>query len=469
MMILHTEMTAMNDFRVLVVEDEAIAKSCMAEFLRDNGYQVDEAADGLAALRSLESREYALVITDVQMPGLDGMQLLEFIKSSNADIEVIMTTGYASVEDAVSAVQMGAFNYLSKPIRLDELGIMVDRALERRQLFLEVGRLKNKLGNDDFPGIVGQSPSIMRLKKEIRQIASADCTVLITGDTGTGKELVARALHAQSNRKDERFLAVNCATLSDELLANELFGHEKAAFTGAGSLQKGLLEAANGGTFFLDEVGEMSLGMQASLLRVLETRAFMRVGGTREIPVDVRIIAATNRNLQGMVESGAFRADLYYRLNIITVHSPSLVERKEDIPLLAHYFLNKHCTTMDKKIARISDPVLRTLCSHSYPGNVRELSHLIERAVVLCSGDAVLPAHLPAEFKNTPDIALPMSAQVPENGTEPEVYPSIEEHERSYLAKVLEDAGGSAATAAKLLNMNRGTLWRKLKRFGLIE
>ena len=459
----------MNKPRVLVVEDETIARSCVTEFLHDKGYHADETANGLEALRNLESHEYALVITDVQMPGLDGMRLLEFIKSNYADVEVIVTTGYASVEDAVSAVQMGAFNYLSKPIRLNELGIMVERALERRRLFLEVDRLKNTLGIDDFSGIVGQSKAILDLKKEIRQIASADCTVLVTGDTGTGKEVVARALHAQGNRKNKRFLAVNCATLSDELLANELFGHEKAAFTGAGSLQKGLLEAANEGTFFLDEVGEMSLGMQASLLRVLETRAFMRVGGTQEIPVDVRIIAATNRDLRGMVDSGTFRADLYYRLNTITLHSPSLIDRKEDIPLLAHYFLNKHCASMNKKITRISEPVLQILCSHTYPGNVRELSHLMERAAVLCNGEFVLPAHLPVELKSALVTKFSTADQAQENGTDFGGYPSIEEHERSYLAKVLEDAAGSPAAAAKLLNMNRGTLWRKLKRFGLID
>lgn len=459
----------MHDVRLLVVEDENIARECLAEFLRGQGHATDAAADGREALRALSSRPYALVITDIQMPGMNGMQLLEYIKNTCADTEVIMTTGYAAVEDAVTAVQMGAFNYLSKPIRLEELGIMVARALERRRLSLEVHALKRRLGDDD-PGMVGQSRVVLELKQQIRQIAGAECTVLITGDTGTGKELIARALHAQSNRSSKRFLAVNCATLNDELLANELFGHEKAAFTGADMPRKGLLEAADGGTFFLDEVGEMSLGMQASLLRVLETRTLLRVGGTREISVDVRIIAATNRDLRAMVDAGSFRADLYYRLNIISLRAPALLERREDIPLLAHYFLNKHCLHMKKTTPGISEPALRALHAHAYPGNVRELSHLMERAAVLCGGDTVTPAHLPPELRDCAAARF-MAAEGEEAAAagDDKKYLSIEEHERRYLAQVLEDAEGSPALAARLLNMNRGTLWRKLKRFSLID
>ena len=294
-------------------------------------------------------------------------------------------------------------------------------------------------------------------------MAPADCTVLILGETGTGKELAARALHVESGRSSKRFLAVNCASLTEELLAHELFGHEKAAFTGANATKKGLLEAADGGTFFLDEIGDMSLGMQASMLRVLENRTLLRVGGTREIPVDVRIIAATNKDLRQMVEEGSFRKDLFYRLNVITVTLPPLRERPDDIPLLATFFLGRSAAAFDKQIAEIDDRALELLMKHSFPGNVRELGHIMERAVVLCNGTVITTDHLPPEVVE----AAPSAPCHDAGRTCRDSIVSLEENERRYLAWVMEQSGGSTSRAAKLLGLNRGSLWRKLRRFNL--
>lgn len=452
-------MERMENRSVLVVEDEEIAREYVCEALRDKRFDVHEAATGTDAAEALAAREYAVVVSDIRMPGMDGMRLLEHIKRVCPDTEVILATGFASVEDAVQAMKMGAYQYIAKPLRLDEVVLMVERAVEKRRLQVEVGELRRRLSGESTVRILGDSPVIRRLRQDIRRVAPADCTVLVLGDTGTGKELVARALHADSGRSERRFLAVNCAALTEDLLARELFGHEKSAFTGAYSAQKGLLEAADKGTFFLDEVGDMSLGMQASMLRVLEDRTFFRVGGTRDIPVDVRIVAATNKNLRQMVEEGTFRRDLFYRLNIMTLQVPPLAGRREDITLLAHFFLRQADSA--KKVRDIDAAAMKLLCGYNYPGNVRELRHIMERAAVLCSGDMVTPAHLPPEVSERPAAST---------GRESErVFVSLEENERNYLAEVMQAAGGSAGKAAALLGINRGTLWRKLKRFGLSD
>ena len=455
----------MDNKRILVAEDEDIAREYLCHMLRDKGYEVFEAATGQAALEALDEREYFLVLSDIRMPGVDGMRLLEHIKGTSPDTEVILVTGYASVEDAVAAMKAGAYQYVAKPLRLEQIALMVERALEKRAIKVELNELKQHLHNANVPRIIGHSQGIRELKKQIRQIAPADCTVLILGETGTGKELVARSLHAGSPRSGKRFLAVNCATFTEELLAHELFGHEKAAFTGAYNTRKGLLEAAENGTFFLDEVGDMSLGMQASMLRVLENRTVFRVGGTREIPVDVRIIAATNRDLHKMVEEGTFRMDLLYRLNTMTLRMPPLCERREDIPLLARFFLSRCGAGMGKKIGGIDRKARDMLAAYAFPGNVRELEHIMERAAILCNGDTITAAHLPPEVKNGTE-----SAPAPCPGREKgRPFVSLEENEKRYLTEVLEETGWSTSKAALLLGMNRGSLWRKLKRFGLTD
>ncbi|UZP67892.1 sigma-54 dependent transcriptional regulator [Desulfovibrio mangrovi] len=455
----------MNHSRILIAEDEMIARENLSHVLTRKGAEVVAVENGRKAMQALAGGEFDLVISDLRMPDMDGMQLLEHVKGTAPDTEVIIITGYASIETAVEAMRKGAYQYLAKPIRLDEVCVMAEKALEKRRLRQEVDSLRRQLKASDAPVIIGHSPAIRALKENIEQVAPVDCTVLILGETGTGKELVARSLHAGSQRSANRFLAVNCASFTEELLANELFGHEKAAFTGAQTIKKGLIESADKGTFFLDEVGDMPLSMQANLLRVLETRTLLRVGGTTDIPVDVRIVAATNRDLKLMVEEGTFRQDLYYRLNVITLRVPPLAERKEDVVLLASFFANRFASAFGKNITEIDDEALRILMHYPFPGNVRELENLMERAVVLCNGDTIGVAHLPHDMRDEQHLTRPCAGAA----FEFDGIVTLDENERRYLVWVLEQTQGNKTRAAELLGLNRGSLWRKLKRFGLDE
>lgn len=453
----------MNKLRILVAEDEPIARDNLVLSLESRGHEVTAVSDGGMALHALERNDFDLLISDVRLPVLDGMQLLDFAKRMRPDTEVVMLTGYASVESAVEAMRKGAYQYLAKPVRLDELGLIVERVREKSALHQELAALREEVRKGAAPTIVGHSPLMRALKRDIRRIGEVDCTVLIQGETGTGKELVARALHAASPRAGERFVAVNCASFSEELMANELYGHEKSAFTGAQGMKKGLLETADKGTFFLDEVGDMPFSMQAHLLRVLESNRLMRVGGTVEVPVDLRVIAATNRDLPKMIEEGSFRRDLYYRLNVFTLRLPPLSARREDIPPLMAFFVSRVSARLGKKVNDIDDDVLAVLGGYDFPGNVRELEHLVERAVVLCRDGVIRLSDLPPEFgggelpqKLMRDRAFCFDGIV-----------SLEENERRYLGWVLERTGGAKGRAAELLGLNRGSLWRKLKRLGL--
>ena len=455
----------MGKARILIVEDDAVARKSLTHAMTRGGYTVTAVENGCEAADALAVTEYDVVITDISMPDMDGIQLLEHIKATTPDIEVIIITGFASIETAVEAMRKGAYHYFAKPVRMSEVPIIVEKALERRGLKLEVNCLRQRLQQDTASMIIGYSPPIKKLKQDIGQIASVDSTVLIQGETGTGKELVAHALHAESSRRNERFLAVNCASFNGDLLANELFGHEKFAFTGAQEAKKGLLEAADKGTFFLDEVGDMSLAMQASLLRVLETRSLLRVGGTKEIPVDVRIIAATNHDLKHMVDEGKFRQDLYYRLNVISLYVPTLAERREDIALLASCFANRFAAHLGKEISEIDDSAMKALMNYPFPGNVRELRHMIERAVVVCNGKKIRLAHLPPELSVQQQLLRREECHVFSYDT----IVTLDENEKRYLAWVLKQVGGVKSRAAELLGLNRGSLWRKLKHFGLDE
>ena len=442
--------------RILIVEDELIARENLDHVLRKEGYDTVAVESGQLAFQELEKGEFDLVMTDLRMQQVDGLQVLERTKELYPDTEVIMITGYATVTSAVEAMQKGAYHYLSKPYKIEEVRILVRKALEKRWLRQEVTDLKRQVQSQKgVPLIIGKSPQIEALKNTIQQIAPTDATVLILGETGTGKELVAKAVHHLSNRADKRFLAINCGAFSEELLANELFGHEREAFTGARGVKKGLLESAPGGSIFLDEIGDMPLTMQVKLLRVLQEKTLIRVGGTTEIPVDIRILAATNKDLKGEVERGAFRQDLFYRINVVTLHIPTLAERKDDIPLLCRHFLQKYAEAQGKQISQIDNAVLEVLLAYEFPGNIRELENIMERAVTLAAGPTIEVSHLPQDFQQ-PGFQVQRRQK--------REFLTLEENEQEYITWVLKQMGGNKTKAAEVLGIDRVSLWRKLKR-----
>ena len=441
---------------ILIVDDEAITRENLAHSLGKKGYHVITAADGVEAIERLTDTEIGFVLTDLRMHPVDGLEVLARAKRLQPEAEVVVVTGYASVDTAVEAMRRGAYHYIAKPIQIEELCLTVAKALEKRRLKKEIRDLRRRVADQSgLARIVGQSQAILSLKEMIRQVAALDCTVLITGETGTGKELVARAVHELSPRAENRFMAVNCGAFSPELIANELFGHEREAFTGAARERKGLLEAAAGGSVFLDEIGDLPVPMQVNLLRVLQERSLRRVGGTREIAVDIRVLAATNRDLKKEVERGAFRQDLYYRLNVIALHLPNLAERREDIPLLVRHFIAKH-TPAGAAVKTASPEVMDRLQRYDYPGNVRELENIVARGLALCDGPQIEPRHLQAELDGG---ALRIARR------EPRQWPTLEENERQYILAVMEEVGGNKTQAARMLNIDRVSLWRKLKRY----
>jgi len=447
--------------KILVVDDEPIALQNLEHIMLKEGYQVRAVDSGVEAIKHLEKTEFDIVLTDLKMQPIDGLQVLEHTKQRYPDTEVILVTAYATVDTAVDAMKKGAYHYISKPFKLEEVRHTVRTALEKRKLKKEVSELRAKVKEQQqVPLIIGKSPKILDLQKIIRQIAPTDCNVLILGETGTGKELVARAIHALSPRAEARFLAFNCGAFSEDLLANELFGHEKEAFTGARGVKKGLLEAASGGTVLLDEIGDMPLPMQVKLLRVLQEKRLIRVGGTEEIPVDIRVLAATNKDLKKEVRKGTFRQDLYYRLNVITLEVPALTDRRDDIPLLAYHFLKKFADAQSKGVQKISDEVMDILMAYQFPGNVRELENIIERAVALCEGDTVQPNHLPPDLQQfTLRVHRPRQRE----------FLTLEDQEKEYISWVLRKTKGNKTKAAEILGIDRVSLWRKLKKYKLEE
>jgi len=447
----------MNPSRILIVDDEPIARENLEFILRKEGYDTLAVDSGVAAFHELEKGEFDLVITDLRMKQIDGMQVLERTREIYPDTEVIVITGYATVASAVEAMQKGAYHYLAKPYNNEEVRILVKKALEKRNLRLEVRELKREIRNQKgVPLLIGKNAKIEALRQTIAQIAPTDTNVLILGETGTGKELVARAIHHLSARADRRFLAINCGAFTEDLLANELFGHEKEAFTGARGVKKGLLEVAPGGTIFLDEIGDMPWSMQAKLLRVIQEKTMMRVGGTVEIPVDIRILAATNKDLKQEVERGTFRKDLYYRLNVVTLSVPPLAERRDDIPLLAHHFLQKFANAQGKSVNQISKEVMDVLMNYEFPGNVRELENIMERAVTLCTGPVIELRHL------APDL---QQRQFQVSRRQRHKFLTLQDYEREYIDWVLTQVNGNKTRAAEILGIDRASLWRKLKRY----
>lgn len=447
--------------KVLIVEDDDLARENLTYILSKENYDIESVSNGPEALERIKQKDYDLILTDLRMEKVDGMEVLSQAKALRPSVEVIMITGYATVDSAIEAMKKGAFHYIPKPYKIEEVRAIVRQALEKKKLRDEVEKLRRDLeAREGLGSIVGKSKPIQELLETVRRIAPTDCNVLIIGETGTGKELVARAIHQLSRRSTGRFLALNCGAFNEELLANELFGHEKEAFTGAQSVKQGLFEAASGGTLFLDEIGDMPQGMQVRLLRVIQEKAIMRLGGTRSIPVDVRIVAATNKDLKHLVEEGKFRSDLYFRLNVVSIHVPPLSQRKEDIPLLANYFMRKFAGQQGKDVKEISEEMMGILMNYPFPGNVRELENIIERAVALAKGPTLDVRDLPEEIQ---------LFQVRAVRSRTSGLPTLEEAEREYIKWVLEYTGWNKTRASEILGIDRVSLWRKIKQYGLSQ
>jgi DNA-binding NtrC family response regulator len=440
---------------VLIVDDEANARTALAELLRDEGYRAETAADGFKALGKIEEETPDIVLTDLKMPGMDGLELMRRLRARDDEAVVVVMTAFGAVDTAVAAMKEGAADYLTKPVNLTELVLILAREMERRRLRQEAGALRARLAERySFENIVGNAPPMQEVFKTVAQVAGARASVLITGESGTGKELIAAAIHQRSPRAKGPFVKLHCAALAETLLESELFGHERGAFTGAVGRRDGRFSQANGGTLFLDEIGEISPAVQVKLLRFLQEHEFERVGGNETVRVDVRVVTATNRDLQAEVASGRFREDLYYRLNVINLEMPALRERASDIPLLAMYFLRKYAQDNGKTITGYTDDALGRLGGYRWPGNVRELENVVERAVVMSTGDRIGVADLPPHLG---PAATPAGIQIPGS--------TLEEIERFAITKALEASGGSTSKAAELLGISVRKIQYKLHEY----
>lgn len=453
--------------KLLVVDDEHLIRWSLEQNLKKQGYEVVTAGSGEDALRLVREEQPDLVLLDIQLPGISGIDVLEKIKDHDDDIIVIMVTANSGLENAVNAMRLGAFDYISKPFNLDELSIVVKKALETSDLKQEVVRLRSETRKYGPPNIIGESRQIKYLMEMLDKVARSEAsTVLVQGESGTGKELVAKWIHYSSNRAEKPFIAINCAAVPATLLESELFGHEKGAFTDAKATKKGLFELADGGTVFLDEIGDMEMGMQAKLLRFLEDRSFRRIGGGRVFTVDVRIISATNKDLQKSIEEKTFRNDLYYRLQVIPIFLPSLRERKEDIIPLANHFINLYNKDFNKKVRGIAGMAERIMTDYSWPGNVRELKNVIERAIILGNDETLLLEHLPLEMvaKAAPQNGDQVSSfRLPPEGID------IEEVEKELIRQALEITEWNQSKAAKKLSLGIDAFRYRMKKFGYLK
>ncbi len=456
-------MVSERQVRVLVVDDEQGIVESLRILLRREGYEVFTALDGKEALGILRRERLDLVLTDIRMPGTSGLDILSFVRQADPDMPVILMTAQASLQSAIRAVNEGAYYYLQKPFANDELLAICRRAAETRALVLENRHLRKEIRKRERPTTqrpVGNSREFVEVLELAETVAPTDSTILLSGESGTGKEVVARYIHALSRRAEGPFFSINCGALPESLLESELFGHLKGAFTGAVKDKEGLLVAAKGGTFFLDEIGEMAPATQVKLLRALQEREVTPVGSTEAVPVDVRIIAATNRDLEEEIRRGTFRSDLYYRLNVIALHIPPLRDRKEDIPLLIHHFLGGFRNRSGSEHpVRISEAAMELLMAYDWPGNVRELENALERAVVLADKGEILPKHLPPRVRQSPRPRLVREEAAPN--------PTLEVIERAYIEWVLKAEGGNKVRAAEVLGIDPSTLYRKLARYGI--
>lgn len=452
----------MDKARILIVDDERSTLDAMCRFLRRR-FEVTGAGDGAEAVKLISGNDYDLILTDLRMPGTDGMKVLEASLAKNPQPLCIILSAYGTVENAVEAVKRGAFDFVMKPVNLEQLSLILDRALATRKLQSENRELKEKLSQEKkSTNIVAKSSVMQSIMELVKQVAPSRATVLLTGESGTGKEVIAKALHDESFRTG-KFVAVHCAALPATLLESELFGHEKGAYTGANEMRKGRFELASGGTLFLDEIGEIDLSTQVKLLRVLESRTFERLGGTETLTSDVRIVAATNRDLAKMVAEGTFREDLYYRLNVVSINLPGLRERKEDIPLLVKHFVDIVCKDNDRNVLQITPQAMDLLEKYDYPGNIRELRNTVERMVVLARGDTLDTADLPPQIRdhkdNVQELAKPSAA------TEESVKLDLGGNERKLIVQALISAKGNRTRAAEILGISRRTLHRRLNEY----
>jgi two-component system, NtrC family, response regulator PilR len=450
--------------RILIVDDELSMREFLSILLEREGYEAVTAANASEALHQLDNGLFDLVISDVQMPGLNGIELLGKIKARSPETAVLMMTAFSAAEQAVEAMKLGAYDYIAKPFKIEEIKILVRNALEKTLLKRENVILKQTAQNrDSFCGIIGNSPKMREVYDLIQKVAPSSSSVLILGESGTGKELIARAIHDNSPRKSKPFVAVNCGAIPDTLIESELFGHKKGSFTGAVADRAGLFEQGDGGTLFLDEISELPLLMQTKLLRVLQEREFRRVGGTQTQKTDVRILTASNRDLQGSVKTGNFREDLFYRINVVQINLPALRERIEDIPILVEHFFRKYSQTEPRGDV-ITSAALKALMNYSFPGNIRELENLVERSLILDSS-IISDANLPNQLKNATSPVLSGEIHIPDEGIELE--PLLENLEKQYLLKALEKTGGAKKKAGELLGMSFRSFRYRLAKFGL--
>jgi two-component system NtrC family response regulator len=456
--------------RILIVDDEARMQR-LFEINLGPKYEVMTAGDGERALEIVKSRDVALLVTDLKMPGMNGMTLLHEAHRIYPDLPVVIMTAYGTVEGAVQAMKEGAVDYILKPIKMEEMEILIEKTLSVRRLQDENRSLRQELQSVYGPtSIVGNHPAIQKVIQLISQVAGTKATVLVQGESGTGKEIVARAIHYQSDRASKPFVVINCAAIPGNLLESELFGHEKGAFTGAIKTKRGRLELADQGTLFLDEIGEMPKELQVKILRVLEEQKFQRVGGTEDVEVDNRIIAATNKDLKQAVEAGAFRDDLFYRLNVITISIPPLRERKEDIPLLVDYFLEKHRKVFKSRAAGVSDEALKLLVEYPWPGNVRELENTLVRAVILCTSDLIQAGDLQEEMRREEvqeEIKLPADREELKQMKKEAQQKAKGEIEKRFIIEALKQGGGNVMRSAEMVGMDRRQFQNLLRKYGI--
>jgi DNA-binding NtrC family response regulator len=438
--------------KILIVDDELVVRDSLGKWFASEGYTARPAGGAREGLELIQQMEFDIALIDIKMPGMDGMELQARLHEADPELTVIIMTGYASVETAVQALKHGAYDYITKPVDPDELSHLVANALEHKRARREVVRLRENL-QEVFPSteLIGKSPAMKKVTELIEMVAPTEATVLITGESGTGKEVVARAIHAASPRRYMPMVTIHCGALTETLLESELFGHEKGAFPGAQYRKKGKFEIADGGSVLLDEISDISLKTQTDLLRVLQEKETVRMGGNQQIKVDFRCIAATNKNLEALVKEGAFRPDLYFRLHVFCIDLPPLRERRDDIPLLVDYFLNKFCMATSRPVPQLSAEALEVLMHHDWPGNVRELENAVERALVVGRGSEIRP----------PDFSFQFQADEPKGGK------TLDDVERSHIERILRETQHNLSRAARILDIDRTTLYNKLRRYGL--